>query len=188
MDSWSVWCSQSLPSSAVANTNHSPKIVLLTGVSGSGKSTIGKLLSAKLQWPFYDGDDFHPPSNIKKMATGIPLTDEDRWPWLKNLKQKIAEEVAANQNAIFACSALRQIYRDFLTSDLPQVKIIYLSGTPETLTERLRKRRNHFMRTEMLASQLVTLEEPNDALTIDIAQSPESIVTEICRELIEPST
>lgn len=159
--------------------NCTAQILLLTGVSGSGKSTIGKLLSAELQWPFYDGDDFHPPSNIKKMASGTPLTDNDRWPWLESLKRKIEEKATAQKNAIFACSALRQAYRDFLTANLPQVKIIYLRGTPEILTERLRKRKNHFMRSEMLASQLATLEEPVDALIVDIAKSPEAIVAEI---------
>lgn len=163
-----------------------PRIIILIGVAGSGKTTIGQLLSAKLQWPFFDADDFHPPSNIAKMAAGIPLEEEDRWPWLETLKEAISQEIAAGQNAIFACSALKESYRDFLTRDLEQTKLVYLKGNTPILSRRIATRKNHFMKEAMLASQLATLEEPENCLTIDVSDPPEVIATRIIRELVKP--
>lgn len=163
-----------------------PTILVLVGVAGSGKTTIGRLLSRELQWPFFDADAFHPDANIAKMSAGVPLTEEDRWPWLRNVKVKIDQAREAGNDAIFACSALRQSYRDFLTRDAASVKLVYLRGNPPLLSGRLAERKGHFMREEMLASQLATLEEPQDCLTVDVSLPPETIVEKIVRELALP--
>lgn len=152
-------------------------IIILMGVAGSGKTTIGQLLAKQLGWPFFDADDFHPPANIVKMSNGQPLTDEDRWPWLAAIKAQSLELIANNQNGVITCSALKQIYRDQLMGD--GIQFVYLKGTLELLTQRMTARTDHFMRPEMLASQLATLEEPTEALIVDVSASPEKIVTDI---------
>jgi gluconokinase len=151
-------------------------ICVLMGVSGSGKSTIGRLLSERLGWPFYDGDDFHPAGNIEKMRAGIPLTDADRLPWLTLLRNAIHE---IDGNAIFACSALKQSYREFLGEGVPDLVWVYLKGDRALLRRRMETRIGHFMKPEMSRSQWSTLEEPTDALIVEIDRRPAEIVAEI---------
>src|SRR5215470_179930 len=151
------------------------------GPAGSGKTTVGKFLAAQLSWQFADGDDLHPPANITKMSQGIPLTDEDRLPWLKSIRQAIQQWEAQGRNAVIGCSALKRSYRDLLGigSNAKNIKLVYLKGSFDLLLERLHSRTGHYMKEQMLSSQLADLEEPTDALTIDIANSPEAIVSEI---------
>jgi gluconokinase len=154
-------------------------VILLMGVSGSGKTTVGQLLAAQLRWGFADADQFHPPANIAKMSAGHPLDDADRAPWLAAIRQHIDRELAAGRNAIVTCSALKQSYRDALIADPMRVKLVYLKGTRDVLWARISARHGHFMKSSMLDSQLATLEEPAHALTVDVDQSPEHIVAAI---------
>lgn len=154
-------------------------VVLLMGVSGSGKSTIGHLLAERLDWDFLDGDDFHPPENIAKMAQGIPLNDDDRWPWLNRIRQAIEQRLETQQGAVFACSALKHSYQERLIDGLDGVCLVYLRGSFELIEERLRQRQSHFMPTALLRSQFDALEEPGDALIVEIGLSPDEIVREI---------
>jgi gluconokinase len=155
-------------------------IVLLMGVAGSGKTTIGRKLASELGWRFHDGDDFHPPANVAKMAAGSPLTDADREPWLHALRARIAASLDDGENAIVACSALKQTYRQILrpVTD-PRVRFVFLQGSRELLAERLAGRADHFMKPAMLASQLAALEPPADALVLDIAEPPEALIARI---------
>ena len=155
------------------------------GVSGSGKSTIGKLLSERLGIPFYDSDQFHPPANIQKMSAGIPLNDDDRQPWLQAIHDFVLQELPTG-SLIIATSALKQSYRDLLDGDLDrnQVQWIFLHGAFDLLYERIANRKGHFMPESLLQSQFDTLEIPhNEALAIDVAQTPEEIVDEILSRL-----
>jgi gluconokinase len=154
-------------------------IIILMGVSGSGKSLIGQMLAQAVRWPFYDADDFHPAANIAKMKQGQPLTDQDRAPWLAALRSLIDELLADGRSAVLACSALKQQYRDTLAGDRLNIHFVYLKTDYETIDQRLRRRQDHFMSADLLASQLATLEEPADALTIDAAQPPAEIVRQI---------
>ena len=156
-------------------------IVLLMGPAGSGKTTVGKLLASQLSWEFADGDDFHPLANIEKMSRGIPLTDEDRIPWLESIRDAMQQWEAQGKNAVIACSALKRSYRELLglDSNAKNIKLVYLKGSYDLLLERLHSRKGHYMKEQMLASQLADLEEPTDAITIDAAKSPEEIVSEI---------
>jgi gluconokinase len=153
-------------------------IIILMGVSGSGKTTIGRLLARDLDWDFYDADDYHPPDNIAKMASGIPLTDEDRQPWLQSIQDLIIDLIQQNKHAIIACSALKEIYRNKLHVK-HIVQFVYLLGSFELIKERLTSRQRHFMTTDLLASQFAALEEPQDVLAIDISATPEEIVSAI---------
>ena len=146
------------------------------GVAGSGKTTIGSRLAGELEWKFYDADDFHSESNRAKMSLGIALTDADRAGWLITLKELIAENVQQNISAVLACSALKHSYRNTLKED-QQVKFIYLKGTYEQIKIRLNNRTGHFMSAGMLDSQFDTLEEPQNTLTIDIAHTPQEIIS-----------
>jgi len=160
-------------------------VVLLMGVSGTGKTTVGHLLAAELGWDFADGDDYHPAANVEKMRSGIPLTDADREPWLKALREQIAAWIDAGKNAVLACSALKRAYRDRLRIS-PELRLVYLRGTPELLRQRLHTRRGHFMTERMLDSQLETLEEPCEsegAVVVDVDRSPAQIVKEIRAKL-----
>ncbi len=157
-------------------------ILSVMGVAGCGKSTIGRQLAGRLGWPFFDGDDYHPASNIAKMRQGQPLTDEDRSAWLNALADLINNLVKQNQSAVLACSALKQRYRDRLQLDA-SVRFIYLRGSPDLIEARLRQRTGHYMPANLLASQFAALEEPRDAMTIDIGPPPEQIVTEIMGQL-----
>ncbi|MGE0820549.1 MAG: gluconokinase [Candidatus Binatia bacterium] len=154
-------------------------IIILMGVSGAGKTTIGQLLAHDLGWQFYDADDFHSQANIDKMRSSIPLTDEDRDAWLTTLQQLIDELLHRQQSAVVACSALKRSYRARLKRDEQQVHLVYLKGTPALIRSRLESRSRHFMKADLLTSQFATLEEPQDVLTIDIEQKPETIVAHI---------
>jgi gluconokinase len=158
-------------------------IVILMGVSGSGKTTIGQLLAQDLGWRFADGDDFHPQANIDKMRGGIPLTDDDRAAWLAVLRTLIDSLMQQNQSAVIACSALKRSYRDRLQSADRSVYFVYLKGDYHLILQRLQQRQGHFMKADLLASQFATLEEPTGVLTADIAQDPRTIVNFIEREL-----
>lgn len=149
---------------------------LVMGVSGSGKTTVGKALAALLHCPFFDADDFHPAANRDKMSRGLALTDEDRQPWLQAIAEKISAET---QPFVLACSALRESYRLQLLAACPRLLIIHLHGTRELLLERIQQREGHFMPASLLDSQLATLENPSSALTINIADCPSEILTKI---------
>lgn len=146
------------------------------GVSGSGKTTIGRLLADTLGWSFHEGDALHPPANVEKMRHGVPLTDADRAPWLDAVARLIAEVGAAGRFAVVACSALKQAYRDRLAATAPGVVLVHVTGDPALLRARLAARTGHFMPVELLPSQLATLEPPADAITVDVAGTPDEIV------------
>ncbi len=160
-------------------------IVLVMGPAGSGKTTVGKLLASSLCWEFADGDDFHSPANRKKMSRGIGLSDEDRVPWLQSIREAMQQWQAQGRNFVLACSALKRSYRELLGihSNNQNVKLVYLKGSYDLLLERLRSRKGHYANELLLASQLADLEEPADAVTVDVAKSPEEIVTEIRKRL-----
>ncbi|MGS2765156.1 NADP-dependent phosphogluconate dehydrogenase [Sinomicrobium sp. M5D2P9] len=162
-----------------------PLAIFIMGVSGSGKTTIGKLLSQKTQFPFFDGDDYHPEENRKKMASGTPLDDNDRKGWLEALNQLAAEKLQSG-SCIIACSALKESYRDILKEGLEtQVRFVYLKGSHAQILSRLQSRQGHFMPPSLLTSQFETLETPVEAITTDIALEPEQIVSEIMETLIK---
>jgi gluconokinase len=152
------------------------------GATGAGKTTIGTMLAAQLNWEFADADTFHPPANIDKMSRGIPLNDADRAPWLEAMRKAILEWIAAGKNVVLACSALKRAYRDELRPS-PEVKIVYLKGDYALFAERIRHRHGHFAGEGILAGQFADLEEPADAIAIDAALPPEQIVTEIRKQL-----
>lgn len=157
-------------------------VLIVMGVVGAGKTTVGKLLASELNWVFADADDFHPAANVEKIRNGIPLTDDDRAPWLQRLRAEIDHWVVEGRNAILACSALKRIYRDRLEAG-PEVHFVYLKGSAALIADRLRARHGHFATEQILASQFADLEEPEDAVTIDITQSAEQIAAEIRRKL-----
>lgn len=156
-------------------------IIIVFGVSGAGKTTVGKLLARESGWHFVEADDFHSAANIEKMRSGRPLTDEDRWPWLERLREEIKRMVATSKNAVVACSALKRAYRDRLrVSD--EVKFVFLRGDYALVEKQLRSRRGHFMNAALLQSQFDDLEEPQadeHALTVALGRTPEEIVEEI---------
>ncbi len=154
-------------------------IVVVMGVSGAGKTTIGEALAHRLGWPFIDADDHHPPENVAKMAAGTPLEDEDRWPWLDKLNRILRHE----KNAVIACSALKETYRERLTDGLANLKIVYLHGTPELIRSRMKARPHRYMPASLLDSQFATLEPPARAIGIDIAADPASCVAQILSNL-----
>ncbi len=157
-------------------------IVILAGVSGSGKTTVGRLLAGRLGWPFADGDSFHSAANIEKMAAGIPLTDHDRWPWLAAIGAWIDERAAGGGSAVLACSALKRAYRDFLRKDRPEVRIVFLTIDRDAGLARLRGRHGHFFSAGLLDSQLAAVEPPSPGegvLVLDSGQSPDQLVDAI---------
>lgn len=154
-------------------------VILVMGVAGSGKTTIGRALATALGWSFYDADDFHPAANIAKMSAGQPLTDADRAPWLAALRTHLDACLARSQPAVVACSALKASYRAALISDPQNIRLVHLAGDPALLAARMHSRPGHYMKPEMLASQLAALEAPTDALTVDIALPPDRIVARI---------
>lgn len=158
-------------------------VVIVMGVAGSGKTTVGRLLAETLSWPYCEGDALHPPANLQKMAGGIPLTDEDRLPWLLELRARIEGYIAAGENAVVACSALKESYRETLAGGLDEVRFVHLTGSPELIRERLAHRTGHFMKAGMLDSQLAALEPPAGAVEVDVAGRPEAIVGEILKDL-----
>lgn len=153
------------------------------GVSGSGKTTVGKALAAALGWPFIDGDDYHPGANREKMARGQPLTDTDRIPWLDHLHDLITAQFAEGRSLVVACSALKRSYRDLLRGADKLVQFVYLKGDYELIRARLVKRSDHFMKAGMLENQFATLEEPREALVVDVKKSVNDMVDEIQKEL-----
>ena len=153
--------------------------IIVMGVSGSGKSTIGALLAERLGWPFADADGFHPPENVAKMAAGTPLTDADRWPWLDAIAAHIDAARKAGQPVVVACSALRRAYRDRLRAGHGDLLFLHLSGAPEVIAARQAARQGHFMPPSLMASQFATLEDPAaeaDAVTVSVKASPDEVV------------
>lgn len=160
--------------------------IIVMGVSGAGKSTIAEALAERLGFPMRDGDAFHPPANVAKMASGVPLTDADRWPWLKAIADAIDAMAAAGTPVVIACSALKRAYREALVHGRKDVVIVYLKGSREVIASRLARRLDHFMPPALLDSQLATLEEPRPdepAITVNIAGSVEAIVDDIMLKL-----
>jgi gluconokinase len=154
-------------------------IVVLMGVTGSGKTTVGRLLAEQLGWTFVEGDDFHPPENVAKMRRGEPLTDADRMPWLRALRARIDQLAAAGRSAVVTCSALRQAYRDALARGRTEVRFVWLTAAPELLRDRLAHRTGHFMPPALLESQLETLEAPADVPAVDAGPPPPELVATI---------
>ena len=157
-------------------------IVLVMGVEGAGKTTIGLLLAQQLGWEFVDADSFHSPTSIEKISHGIPLDDQDRAPWLQALHDAVERWLEEGRNVVLACSALKRSYREEIGTG-PGVKLVYLKGSPELIAERLRLRKGHFANAQIFRSQLETLEEPEDAFTVDVGPPPEAIVAQIRRGL-----
>jgi gluconokinase len=157
-------------------------IIIVMGVTGAGKTTVGRLLAEELGWQFADADNFHPPGNVEKMRHGIPLTDADRRPWLQSLREQIATWIAAGRNAVLACSALKRSYRQELVAG-PEVRFVYLKGSAGLISDRLRLRHGHFADEQILAGQFADLEEPEEepehAITVDITLAPHEIVAGI---------
>jgi gluconokinase len=153
-------------------------VIILMGATGAGKTTVGEILSHELGWEFADADNFHSPANVEKMSKGIGLTDEDRKPWLAALRHKIEQWIALSQNGILACSALKEVYRRELNVG-PQVKWVYLKGSFEELTQRVEARQGHYAKKELVVSQFAALEEPKDAITIDVSRPPEEVAADV---------
>lgn len=161
--------------------NYYRVIVIIFGVSGAGKTTVGELLAQELGWRFVEADDFHSPANIEKMRSGRPLSDEDRWPWLERLREEIQRLIAAGENAVLACSALKRAYRDRLCVS-GEVQFVFLRGDYSLIENQLRSRHGHFMDPTLLLSQFDALEEPRvdeKVLTVELGRTPATIVTEI---------
>jgi gluconokinase len=165
-------------------------ILVVMGVSGAGKTTVGKLLAGQLGWTFLEGDDYHPAANVEKMRRGVPLQDKDRWPWLAVLRERIAQARQRGENAVLACSVLKQAYRDELSRGAPEeVRYVFLRGSEELIRQRLAERKGHYMNPTLLHSQFEALEPPKDAIDIDVGQAPRKIMEQIQRAvgLSDPS-
>ena len=159
------------------------RFCIVMGVAGSGKTSVGRTLADQLGWEFYDADDFHPAANVAKMANGIPLDDADRAPWLAALHELILSSLQADRRGVLACSALKERYRQRLTEQCDGVRIIYLKGSYDLIWSRMKDRTGHYMKPQMLQSQFTALEEPRDALTVDISASVDVIVKTILQHL-----
>jgi gluconokinase len=156
-----------------------PMVIILIGVAGSGKTTVGRILAARLGCEFHDADDLHPPQNREKMHRGIALTDEDRLSWLHAVRDLVQRCLSERRCAVIACSALKQSYRDLLIVDPAKVKLVYLKGSEALIRQRLAHRAGHFFDQRLLQSQFDTLEEPADAIVVDISDAPEKIADAI---------
>jgi gluconokinase len=166
--------------------NNRPVVVVVMGVSGSGKTTVAKLLAERAGWRFQEGDTLHPPANVEKMSAGIPLTDADRLPWLRKIAETIDSWRAHGESGVVTCSALKRSYRDIIVGDRPDVRLVYLKGSHDLIRQRMAARHGHFMPSTLLDSQFATLEEPSpdeNAITVDIEGSPEKIAREIADRL-----
>jgi gluconokinase len=165
--------------------NNRPMIVVVMGVSGSGKTTVGKLLAAELGGPFQEGDELHPRENVKKMSSGIPLTDADRLPWLRKIAEVIDAWRARGEAGVVTCSALKRSYRNIIIGKRPGVRLVYLKGSPDLIRRRMAARHGHFMPPALLDSQFATLEEPSpdeNPIVVDVGGRPQEIAGEIaCR-------
>ena len=157
-------------------------IVIVMGVVGAGKTTVGRMLAEELKWEFFDADDFHPASNVEKIRRGIALTDADRAPWLALLREAITLSITERRNIVLACSALKRLYRQQLAVS-PEVKFVYLKGSAALIAERLHSRQGHFADEQILASQFADLQAPDDAITADISATPAEIVENIRKQL-----
>ncbi len=153
------------------------------GVTGCGKTTVGKMLARDCAWDFHDADDFHPPENVAKMQRGEALTDEDRWPWLNRLNAFIVENERQGKNLVLACSALKQSYRDRLASECARLRFVFLDGDIDVIRARLAERHGHYMNPKLLDSQFAILERPTDALRLDAAGTPAELVQQIRKAL-----
>jgi gluconokinase len=158
-----------------------PNVIILIGVTGVGKIEIGEELAEELGWVFYNGADFHPQANLDKVAEGLPLTDEDRQPWLDRLNKLIGDHIRLEQHAVLACSAFKQSYRDRLIAGHEGAVFVYLKGSPTLIGARLRQRLGHLMKASIVASQYEALEEPENVLTIDADESPRAIIKQILK-------
>jgi gluconokinase len=159
------------------------RIVLITGVAGSGKTTIGTRLAQRLGWPYVEADDFHPPANRERMACGLPLDDADRVPWLAALRARMDEVRAAGGRAVVSCSALREAHREQLAGGCDDVLLVHLAGDFDTIHGRAVQRQGHFFDPALVGSQFDALEPPRDALAIDVGETPDAIVERIVRAL-----
>jgi gluconokinase len=157
-------------------------IVAVMGVTGSGKTTVGERLAQRLGWDFADADDFHSAANKDKMHRGIPLTDADRMPWLASMHEYLAKADAERRGVVLGCSALKRSYRQILFDGLT-VRLVYLQGSYAVIDAHLRARKGHFADDKILAAQFADLEEPTDAIVVDVRSTPEQIVEEICKKL-----
>jgi gluconokinase len=158
-------------------------IVILMGVTGCGKTTVGALLAQDCGWDFHDADDFHPAENVAKMKSGAPLDDEDRWPWLARLNTFLLDSERQGKSLVLACSALKQVYRDRLAHGCAAARFVFLDGNKELIRARLAVRQGHYMNPKLLDSQFAILEPPQDALRLDVAESPTELVKSIKRRL-----
>ncbi len=174
---------------SAGDAGYRPCVLICMGVSGSGKTTVAHLVDDVLGWPFQEGDELHPPANIAKMSHAIPLTDEDRWPWLDRCKDWIDRRLAADGSGLITCSALKRAYRDRLVAGRPDlVRILYLKASRETLLARLQQRKGHYMPVDLLDSQLATLEEPapdENPITVSVEQSVDAMACEVLDKLRE---
>jgi gluconokinase len=160
-------------------------ILILMGVTGCGKTTVGAMLANDCSWDFRDADDFHPPENVAKMKRGEPLTDEDRWPWLDRLNSFLLASEREGRSLVLACSALKQVYRDRLARGCASARFVLLDGEPEVIRARLASRQGHYMNPKLLDSQFAILERPRDALRLDVSGNPAALVHRI-RKMLEP--
>ena len=175
-----------MPGRTEADKQGGPSVLVIMGVSGCGKTTIGTQIALRLHWGFEDGDWFHPASNIEKMHAGLPLTDEDRWPWLNAIAAWVDETRRRHGHAIVACSALKRRYRSIIVGDRPDVRLVYLRGDMALIARRIAARHEHFMPPELLKSQFDALEEPaadEQPITVSVAPPPREIVARILAEL-----
>lgn len=154
-------------------------LILIMGVAGSGKTTIGRALAERLRWEFLDADDFHSEDNKKKMNLGIPLTDEDRWPWLFSIQERVKDSIVGKADIVLACSALKQSYREVILKSGDNYLVVFLYGDRETLLKRLKTRDDHFMNPKLIDSQIKTLEEPSNCLRVAITEKLDEVIERI---------